>query len=124
MSSINSYKCFQINLGASHVDELGYIFKSSITPTYIPFDSVEGKTVKKITKLWTNFAKYGSPTREKDSLINVEWKPVEADKLHYLEIDEELTTGVNPDYDRIAFWDDVYRKYGGQDNRIFNFNKL
>lgn len=74
--------------------------------------------------MWTNFAKYGSPIQENDSLTNIEWKPAEADKLHYLEIDEELSTGVNPDYDRISFWDDVFKKYGGQDNTIFNFNRL
>lgn len=64
-----------------------------------------------MTKLWTNFAKYGSPTEKKDPLINIEWNPVEEGKLHYLEIDNELSTGVNPDFDRIAFWDNLCKRY-------------
>lgn len=64
-----------------------------------------------MSKLWTNFAKHGTPIEKADSLTNINWKPVEKEKLHYLEIDEELNVGINPDFDRISFWDDVYKRY-------------
>lgn len=101
-------------LGASHADELGYLFKSSVTPSHIEPESVEGKALRRLTKLWTNFAKYGSPTVGKDPLIGVEWIPTAPGNLHYLEIDKELSLGTNPDFERITFWDEVYKKYGGQ----------
>lgn len=48
--------------GAAHGDELCYIFKcSEITEVYdeIKKDSVAYKSIKSMTKLWSNFAKYG-----------------------------------------------------------------
>lgn len=65
-----------------------------------------------MTKLWTNFAKHGDPNaREKDPLLHVEWKPATGSELHYLNIDEELTAGVNPEADRMAFWDGLYEEF-------------
>lgn len=62
-----------------------------------------------MTRLWTNFAKYGNPNPKKvDELLEIEWKPVADKEYHYLNIDEELSTGVNPDAERIAFWDQLY----------------
>lgn len=68
--------------------------------------------MKRITKLWTNFARYGKPTPEKDALIGVEWKPVTSEKeMNFLSIDEELTMGVNPDWRRMAFWDNILHSH-------------
>lgn len=63
-----------------------------------------------MTTLWTNFAKYGDPNpADGDELIDVVWERVKSDKeVNYLEIDEELFTGVNLDADRIAFWESIY----------------
>lgn len=93
---------------------MGYLFKSSVTPPNIQPESVEDKTLRRMTKLWTNFAKYGSPIAEKDPLIDVEWKPAEAEKFYCLEINKELSLVVNPDFDRMAFWDEIYKKYVGR----------
>lgn len=65
-----------------------------------------------MSKLWTNFAKYGNPSpKEADELLNIEWKPVTKDEWNYLNIDETLSTGVNPDAERIAFWDKLYEEF-------------
>lgn len=65
-----------------------------------------------MTKLWTNFAKYGDPnSKTKDGLLDVEWKPVARNEINYLNINEELTNGVNPDAERIAFWDELYEGF-------------
>lgn len=64
--------------------------------------------MRRITKLWTNFARYGNPTPEKDELIGVVWKPVANEKeLNYLHIDEEFSMKVNPDRERMALWDEI-----------------
>lgn len=66
-----------------------------------------------MTKIWTNFAKYGNPnykTNDESELLDVLWKPVKKGELNYVNIDKELTTGVNPDADRVAFWASLYKK--------------
>ncbi|KAF2898717.1 hypothetical protein ILUMI_07462 [Ignelater luminosus] len=93
--------------GACHGDDLGYLFKTNLTPKDLGIIEKEG--IKRFTTLWTNFAKTGDPNpKRKDSLINVTWEPIEKDKLNYLNIGENLTVGVNPDARRMQFWDEIY----------------
>lgn len=87
------------------------MFKSQQSADVEPGSTME-ITIKRITKLWTNFAKYGDPNaKSKDEILNVEWKPVTEDETNYLNIDEELTTGVNPEAERVAFWDELYKDF-------------
>ncbi|KAK4885068.1 hypothetical protein RN001_001339 [Aquatica leii] len=93
--------------GVAHGDELSYFFKNIFIPEIIP-NSIEEKIIKTCVNLWTNFAIYGNPNSpHKDSLINVYWKPTERNNLHYLDIGENITTGINPDENRINFWDEL-----------------
>ncbi|GJQ76635.1 hypothetical protein Trydic_g15495 [Trypoxylus dichotomus] len=94
-ASLNFYKNLGAleSAGASHADELGYLFKTFLTPNELDPDSIELKSVRRIVKLWTNFAKTGDP----NSVENVVWKPVTQYEMNFLDIDEELTTGINPD---------------------------
>lgn len=70
-----------------------------------------------MTRLWTNFAKTGNPnSKENDGLLNVEWKPVTKSEMHFLDFDNELRVGVNPDGERMAFWDDIYEEYSWTKN--------
>lgn len=75
--------------------------------------SPEDATVKRMTKLWTNFAKHGDPNPpEKDELFDVEWKPVASDnELNYLEIGEKLSSGTNPYSERMKFWDSIFQAH-------------
>lgn len=63
-----------------------------------------------MTKLWTNFAKYGDPNSEGgDELIDVVWEQVTGDtEVNFLAIGENLSAGVNPDTASIAFWESIY----------------
>lgn len=107
---INSIISLKKNvLGASHADDLGYLFKTAATED-ISEGSVEDKTIKRMVKLWTNFAKHGNPNPlEKDDLIDVKWEPVRNDQVHYLEIDADLKADMNPESERIRFWDHIFK---------------
>ncbi|KAK4885073.1 hypothetical protein RN001_001344 [Aquatica leii] len=98
-------KFFKIDTpGVAHSDDLSYFFNSTVTPKIIP-NSVEDKIIKTCVTLWTNFAKYGNPNSPiKDSLINIHWKPTEKNNLHFLDIGENITVGINPEENRINFW--------------------
>lgn len=90
---------------------MGYLFKN-MAAAYIDPGSLEERMMRRITKLWANFAKYGNPTPEKDKLLNVEWKPVSGEKeLNYLDIGEELIMKVNPESERMAFWDEILHSH-------------
>ncbi|KAK5647704.1 hypothetical protein RI129_002596 [Pyrocoelia pectoralis] len=112
LSAVTELNCFknligETSPGASHADELGYLFTNSETTSLPPF-SVGLKTMRRVIKLWTNFARTGNPNpSELNSLINVLWKPVAKDQFHFLDIGENLTVGVNPDKDRAEFWDEL-----------------
>lgn len=103
--------CSQYFAGAGHGDELSYIFAQAKRLPVKP-ESPEDVAIKRVTKIWTNFAKYGNPApEEKDVFVNVVWKPVMTGELNYVNIGKELSAGVNPDADKIAFWDRLYDKY-------------
>ncbi|XP_017890628.2 esterase FE4-like [Ceratina calcarata] len=80
--------------GASHVDEVAYLFYLPRCKTENPDPPALGTkdriTMERMTRLWTNFAKTGNPTSCQDEFVNVTWKPVTKDELNYLDIGDEL----------------------------------
>ncbi|KAI4468856.1 carboxylesterase [Holotrichia oblita] len=96
--------------GAAHGDELGYLFRTFIHDRIvrkITPGSVEDKAIDRITKLWTNFAKYGNPTPA--DFNEFQWKPVTSDTLNYIDFGTVSTVpGVNSDVDRMNFWHNAY----------------
>uniref|UniRef100_A0A2A4K075 Carboxylic ester hydrolase n=1 Tax=Heliothis virescens TaxID=7102 RepID=A0A2A4K075_HELVI len=92
--------------GASHADELGYLFDVS----YMDEPNTEDQLiVDRITTLWSNFAKYGNPTPETSELLPVQWPVVTKDLLNYLNIDSELQVEKRNFNTRIAFWELFYK---------------
>jgi carboxylesterase type B len=86
-------KIFDIRLpGASHTEELGYLFypyimkKFGMSPPTI--DSEDYKMINYLTQMWTDFAKTGNPTPASNL-----WLPLvgsHRDKYNYLNIDTNL----------------------------------
>ncbi|KRT84317.1 esterase [Oryctes borbonicus] len=97
-------KMFKIDSpGACHADDLGYLFKNAL-PVYIERNGIEDKTIRRMVKLWTNFAKTGDP----NPIEGVTWRPAFQDEINFLDIAETLTMGENPENERMKFWDDVF----------------
>ncbi|OAD58521.1 Esterase E4 [Eufriesea mexicana] len=81
--------------GASHVDDVAYLFYQPFCKTKDPNPPAVGTkdriTIERMTRMWTNFAKTGDPTVEEDEFIwNITWKPATKDDLCYLKIGDEL----------------------------------
>ncbi|KPI95888.1 Esterase FE4 [Papilio xuthus] len=90
-----------------HCDELTYIFPMKKENLKIEKQSKSYKIIENITKLWTDFAKHGNPT----SSFGFEWTPYNSDEQAYLEINEQLTMGIEPDKMEVDFWENIYREY-------------
>ncbi|KAJ8729662.1 hypothetical protein PYW08_001243 [Mythimna loreyi] len=90
--------------GASHADELFYLFNLFPIPSMF-----ESKMIKTMTTLWTNFAKYGVPTPEGSE---VQWPPTSLSSPKRLELNETLkiasAINLTP---TLQYWIYLYDKY-------------
>lgn len=99
--------------GASHADDLFYLFNAHSLPAIEP-GSLEDRCIERMVRLWTNFAKYGNPTPKAklDGVINVEWPLATREEIKYLEIaNDRFDLGKDPEKERMEFWDRLYEKY-------------
>ncbi|RVE47727.1 hypothetical protein evm_007616 [Chilo suppressalis] len=109
------------NWGATVMDELCYLHVCNrIRKNY---DYLKGlvstqneiKVLKKMVRLWTNFAKTGNPTPTKsdDVLKSLVWQPIDkaSDNLKYLHITKNFRMEMNPLGKREKFWDTTLKKY-------------
>lgn len=79
--------------GTCHADDLGYLWKSEVTPDFLP-GSKEERYLRTFLELWTNFAQFGNPNTS--SQVGVNWQPVKDEKkLELLEIGEVIE--IKPD---------------------------
>ncbi|XP_029047238.2 esterase FE4-like [Osmia bicornis bicornis] len=80
--------------GASHVDEVSYLFYLPLCKTENPDPPAPGSedrtTMERMTTMWSNFARTSNPTPVHDDCIQTTWEPVTKDKLCYLDIGDEL----------------------------------
>ncbi|CAB3233604.1 unnamed protein product [Arctia plantaginis] len=112
VGGLNLYNKFfkQDSKYAGHLDDLGYLFKNDFQED-LEISEEDQKTRERMVRLWTNFAKSGNPTPEENHYLTVNWLPVTKDNLYYLNIGSELTLGINPDKEKMEYWDSLYTKY-------------
>ncbi|CAG4948032.1 unnamed protein product [Colias eurytheme] len=94
--------------GASHADELLYIFKPQGTTV---LSLLEMNIISKMTLMWTNFAKYGNPTPQETALVPMKWQPANLSDPQVLVIDRQLSTESLWNDRDILFWNDTYTYY-------------
>ncbi|XP_038211384.1 cholinesterase 1-like [Zerene cesonia] len=94
--------------GATHTDELPYIFKPEGTTLLTLF---EMKTIDKMTLMWTNFAKYGDPTPQETALVPMMWQPANPSDPQLLVIDRQFSTESLWSDKDILLWNDTYTYY-------------
>ena len=59
--------------------------------------------------MWTNFAKFGNPTPDKnDDLLKVVWKPITDRNMDCLEIGKELQARSKPVTESLLLWKQVF----------------
>ncbi|CAG4935247.1 unnamed protein product [Parnassius apollo] len=93
----------------SHADDLPYLFPIAVNEEKVQMNSPTFKMIDQVTRLWTNFAKYGNPTPDCDQ--GVTWKPYSLEKQAFLDIGEQLVPGTAPDKEIMEFWENMYKEY-------------
>ncbi|CAH4036487.1 unnamed protein product [Pieris brassicae] len=96
--------------GAPHCEELKYLFQ--FYDEIVEPNEQNQLMIKRITKLWSNFVKYGNPTPDDDQLFPVKWTPVSKESRPYMIIDSELKIEHRVNKERMAFWNLFYKAYG------------
>lgn len=94
--------------GAMHGDDLGYLFDLSVIPV---LPSNHANVVRRrLTRMWTDFAKTGNPTPSTDALITSLWPRVQ-NNMEYMDIGDNLVVGTNPGGSRMALWNDLKARF-------------
>ncbi|XP_070851841.1 esterase B1 isoform X5 [Drosophila suzukii] len=104
--------------GVCHGDELGYLFKFGFFNLSLDPKSMEVQVKNRMVRMWTNFAKYGSPTPDiEDPSLTTKWTPIDPtnvmNSLNYMDISANLAMKTNPEPERQRFWDEMYQHYNG-----------
>ncbi|XP_026747799.1 esterase FE4-like [Trichoplusia ni] len=96
--------------GACHADDLGYVFDP---PEFagMPVTETDQRVIDAMTKMWTDFAKYGNPTPQPTDSIP-EWRPVDEVQRPYMNIGNPIRAESRVFSDRMAFWDLYYELHG------------
>nr|ACI16653.1 esterase 1 [Liposcelis bostrychophila] len=95
--------------GPAHADELGYLFYVPILGPNLDPKTAEMRVVKRMVRLWANFAKFLNPTPDASDpdLDHIKWEPHTDDHQKYLIIGEELRAAENMKEERIKFWEEI-----------------
>uniref|UniRef100_A0A3F2YWM5 Carboxylic ester hydrolase n=1 Tax=Anopheles epiroticus TaxID=199890 RepID=A0A3F2YWM5_9DIPT len=102
--------------GASHGDELTYLFNSSILTATVEAGSSADQARTLMCRLWTNFAKFGRPTPEGDE-VGFQWDPLpptssgEPFVLRALDLNNQVEVIENPMHERIQFWKSLAERF-------------
>lgn len=112
-ASLNLYKfhkkCSQYE-GASHVDDLFYLFKSTYADAPVR-DSKEFKVIKRMIGIFTNFAITGSPNCTEIETTKF-FEQTDADALHCVQITEDDVTEIElPELKNLKVWNSIYEDH-------------
>nr|AMB19663.1 antennal esterase CXE6 [Cydia pomonella] len=95
--------------GASHLDDLMYLFQANFANVPIDKNGKGYQMIQLACKVFTNFAKYGTPTPD-GSLGAV--VPSYSNSESYVDISDFIRVGQSLDADAVAFWKDVFDSAG------------
>ncbi|KDR24386.1 Esterase FE4 [Zootermopsis nevadensis] len=95
--------------GASHGDDLGYLFDGTLFEDLHSKADAESKRMsEQLVRTWTTFATTGDPSLGSDKSGSVIWNPVTENEVVYMDIDKEWSMKRDFFKDRMAFWDEIY----------------
>nr|ARN17877.1 carboxylesterase 10 [Cephus cinctus] len=114
-------KIFGISLtsGVSHADEVAYLFYQAAFGVTPAAGSTDEKMVYAMTRMWTDFAKYGDPTPELSTNVTTAWEDMTT-KGNFLNIDSTSTMSSKVFNERVQFWVSIYKNILGDFACLFD----
>nr|AQY62760.1 carboxylesterase [Pieris rapae] len=94
--------------GATHADELFYLFKPEVT---LPMSFLEQNVIHKMTTMWTNFAKFENPIPRINKEFLIKWEPINPIKPELLVIDTEFSIETLWNDEGILLWNQTYKEF-------------
>nr|QIK02115.1 carboxylesterase 16 [Holotrichia parallela] len=103
------YPLRSYNTGVGHAEDLNYLFYRISSPKTL--DKTDVDVSNRMVRLWANFAKYGNPTPQAESVLQeILWPKIDKN-LSYLDINESLEVKIKPRDEAYRFWMKLYDKY-------------
>ncbi|XP_072021102.1 acetylcholinesterase-like [Amphiura filiformis] len=99
--------------GATHTEELQYVFGYAFNPLLTEYHSAtneEKRLAVNVMKYWTSFAKYGDPNFEESGELY--WPDYTIPELQYKEIAVNLTSGRALKAEECHFWNEHLQQLG------------
>lgn len=98
-----------IPFGAVHADDLFYLFVQKDKAPPFNHTDPEWEFVQKYTRMIINFAKFGNPAPDEDTLLeNVTWHSYTSATPSYLDIDTKIEMKDDIPLERIQLWDQLF----------------
>lgn len=94
--------------GVGSGEELSFLFVDENT---LPKSDRDILMSRRLVKLWTNFARYSTPTRQNNNdpdFENLSWLALKPNDGNYLNINDDLNLRKDADESVIQFWDSIY----------------
>lgn len=70
-----------------------------------------------LINIYIFFLRNPTPLGRDNSILSINWEPVNSinstESIPYLDITQKLECKMNPEKNRLSFWDEIYRKYNG-----------
>ncbi|CAG4936508.1 unnamed protein product [Colias eurytheme] len=110
LNIIKRYSSYKDLPGVSHADDLFYLFYNNLNKEAYDNQPKLRDIAYEVTKLWTDFAKYGNPTP--DGSLGVNWLPYTPTGKEYFNIQDKYSVGRFADQRRMEFWDQIYKEAG------------
>ncbi|KAJ2948618.1 hypothetical protein O0L34_g7871 [Tuta absoluta] len=110
------FKVYDGTWGAAAGDELCYLFKCPrLRKNYLKYnqiDSEEVSVVRKMVRVWSNFAKFGNPTPQGDPLLeDLQWPPYTTENTNFLHIEGSFSVKEDLLKVRFQFWEEFVKKW-------------
>ncbi|XP_049765254.1 carboxylesterase 4A-like [Schistocerca cancellata] len=87
--------------GTPHATQSSVVFYLQYLPILADPESTFGRLRSTMTRLWTNFIKYETPSPEGEEIV---WEPFDNSNLHYLHITDTFELKQNVYKERMDFW--------------------
>ncbi|KAL1498091.1 hypothetical protein ABEB36_008946 [Hypothenemus hampei] len=103
--------------GATHMEDIPYLFNIGDMKN----NKGEVEFAKKLTRVYTNFAKTSNPTPTRDPFLdNATWPRIIPGKFPYLNLGRHFSqVSNNYNDENFQFWENLYNKYGEKPFKVF-----